>query len=215
MQNIATLRLDLRVDELGTFLVDSGQIENKFIDEQLNFLGAKINRVMIEQTLLNLADLAIFTEAQFTHFDDDIISHIAMSRDQFRQFLRVPRPKVTMLFAVQGEMARFKRADPQGFDRAGRGFPHLKELPINRTGLLLGFESEQRDFVKELRGCALCVELLLIKIQQRGQRGVFFKSCSAKNRAMASGVAITCFLATACESSTKEACGCLINSTNT
>jgi hypothetical protein len=155
MQDIATLRLDLRIDELSTFLVDSSQVENKFIDEQLDFLGAQINPVLIKQALFNLADLAIFTDAQFAHFDDDIISHIAVSRHQFRQFLRVPRPEVPMLFAVQGNVARFKCADSQGFDDAGRSLPHPQGLPINRTGLLLGFESENRNFVKELSWCAL------------------------------------------------------------
>jgi hypothetical protein len=105
-------------------LVDSGQAENKFIDEQFDFLAAKINRVVIKQALLNLLDLAIFAEAQFAHFDHSIISNIAMRWYQFRKFLRVPSSKRRMFFAAQREVARFKSTDPQGFACPGAAAPH-------------------------------------------------------------------------------------------
>lgn len=90
-------------------------------------------------------------------------------------------------------------ADADGLDDSVLRLKHLQPLTLYRTDLLFRFEQQRRHLFKKMVGRILNLNLVLKILQQLDQGSVFFIPCSSKSRAIISGVAITCFWATALE----------------
>lgn len=84
-----------------------------------------------------------------------------------------------------------ERTDTHRFDRLYFGIENMQRPGVYRTSLLRRPERQQGRLAKHPGRYVLCVYLPLIVMNEFNHIGVFFKSCSMNNLAIASGDAFT------------------------